>query len=194
MKECDLVKALFYYTDKKDQKYMSSNTTCVPKVGECDFLSVSKAGLLTEYEIKTSRSDFKADFRNKPSKHKRMAGEPISVQKYNSEKSNENYRKGLQAVYDEYEELQDPFVNYFYFVCPEGLIKPEELPEYAGLIYAKWFTYGDQSHSGRWIVQEIKKPKRFHKNKPDDKFIITMLRSVMFKYYSNYVPTSAISR
>ena len=181
MKEGDIVKALFQYTNQKGHVYMSSNTTCVPKVGECDFLSISKAGLLTEYEIKTSRSDFKADFRNKVSKHKRMAGEPLSLTKYNSEKSKIAYQKGLMAVYDEYEEIQKPFVNYFYFVCPTGLIKPEEVPEYAGLIYVD--SIKDASWS-RAIPREIKKPKRFHREKPDSKFIIMMLRSVMFKYYS----------
>ena len=26
--------------------------------------------------------------------------------------------------------------NYFYYVCPQGLIKKDEIPEYAGLMYA----------------------------------------------------------
>lgn len=27
--------------------------------------------------------------------------------------------------------------NYFYYVCPDGMIKLDDLPEYAGLIYLR---------------------------------------------------------
>jgi len=69
---------------------------------ECDVLSVSYNDTVTEYEIKRTRADFKADF-NKKDKHFSTSN-------------------GYGA-------------NYFYYVCPVGLIKPGELPEYAGLVY-----------------------------------------------------------
>lgn len=69
---------------------------------ECDVLSVSYSDQITEYEVKKSRSDFKADF-NKKDKHFSTSN-------------------GYGA-------------NYFYFACPIGLIKHDEIPEYAGLIY-----------------------------------------------------------
>lgn len=44
--------------------------------------------------------------------------------------------------------------NYLSYVCPKGLIKPQEVPEFAGLIYYE----NDQ-------LTVIKKPKMMHKKK-----------------------------
>lgn len=78
---------------------------------ECDVLEVTKSGYTYEYEIKVSRADFKAD------KLKQKHGES----KYDT----------LQA---------GKRVNYFSYVCPQGLITPDEVPEWAGLIYADTYT------------------------------------------------------
>lgn len=74
-------------------------------------------------------------------------------------------------------------VNYFYYACPEGLIKVEEVPEYAGLIY---ITEGQWS-SGvpRYTAWIQKKAPLMHKNKISDSKLIALLRSVMFKYFTN---------
>ena len=122
MKEKTIIKALFNYCNDKHHKYMSSNTMCIPSVGEADFLSVNGSRFITEYEIKTSRSDFKADFK-KEFKHKMMKGE--------------GERKWYDSKLKKWLKSTKPFVNYFYYVVPEGLIKPEEVPAYAGLIYVK---------------------------------------------------------
>lgn len=78
---------------------------------ECDILEVTKSGYSHEYEIKISRADFKVD------KLKQKHGE----NKYDT----------LQA---------GKRVNYFSYVCPHGLITPDEVPEWAGLIYARTHT------------------------------------------------------
>lgn len=80
-------------------------------LGECDVMSVSKSNYIYEYEVKISKSDFKADFKKK--KHKNM-----------SKRKSINESKGY---------YYSP--NYFYFVVPSGLIDINDVPEYAGLMY-----------------------------------------------------------
>lgn len=82
---------------------------------ECDVISVSKTDYVYEYEIKISRSDFKADF--KKDKHRRIVEKQFIL-----ESRNENFHL---------------VPNCFYFVVPENLVTAEEVPDYAGLIYMK---------------------------------------------------------
>lgn len=74
--------------------------------GECDVLSLSRSGYLSEYEVKISRSDFLIDRRKKKTQF---------------------YQNRIIG--------HTPLPNFFYYVCPKDLIKVEELPDYAGLIY-----------------------------------------------------------
>jgi len=83
-------------------------------LSECDVISISKSNFIYEYEVKISRSDFKADF--KKEKHKLML-EKASVIDSN-----------INDVW-----YYTP--NYFYFVVPLNLVSIDEIPEYAGLIY-----------------------------------------------------------
>jgi len=63
MKTKDLEIAVLQY---EKQAELKSLRTSLP--WECDVLAITKAGYAVEYELKTTRSDFKADFK-KP-KHK----------------------------------------------------------------------------------------------------------------------------
>ena len=52
--------------------------------------------------------------------------------------------------------------NYFYFACPVGLIEPDEVPEYAGLVYVtSKTTYikkkAPQLHNDLMTFKELKK-------------------------------------
>jgi len=80
---------------------------------ECDVISISKSDFIYEYEVKISRSDFKADFK-KP-KHNLITEKKFVI--------TENVKTWYLVP------------NYFYFVVPENLISVEEIPEYAGLMY-----------------------------------------------------------
>lgn len=72
---------------------------------EIDVLSLNKSDYLTEFEVKVSRSDFKADAKKKKWKFYHNTNEWLKV------------------------------ANYFYYACPKGLILETELPPFAGLIY-----------------------------------------------------------
>lgn len=100
---------------------------------EADVLMVTKARMVYEYEIKTSRADFKKDF-SKISKHKIYSSDRPYMVKHR------NYPKKP---------------NHFYYVCTEGLIKPSEIPSYAGLIYI----------SPEGFVRYIKKAPKLHNHK-----------------------------
>lgn len=77
---------------------------------EMDLFRLTPAGLITEYEIKVSRADYKADFCKEragcSSKHARMTERTCDC-------------------------------NRFYFVVPKKMIRPEDVPSYAGLLYYK---------------------------------------------------------
>ena len=97
------------------EKQHSPITTRFTGMGlqECDVISVSKSDYIYEYEIKTSRADFKKDFIKE--KHTHMINE-----------SSTKVVRG-QTLY--------LLPNYFTFVVPFGLVSEEEVPEYAGLMY-----------------------------------------------------------
>jgi len=92
---------------------------------EMDVASLSKSGMLHEFEVKISRADFMKD---------RDKG--CGIKKF--------------TRYEESGIKSFGCPNYFYYVCPDGLIKPNEIPVYAGLYY-----YSDGE------IISVKAPKRF---------------------------------
>lgn len=70
---------------------------------------MTRSNITYEFEVKISKADFKNEFKHKTEKHSLL--------------ENKN------------PDLIKP--NYYYFVVPKGLITASEVPEYAGLIYAK---------------------------------------------------------
>lgn len=83
------------------------NTFAVERANESDLVSVTKNRYVWTYEIKISRSDFKADM--KKYRHRRFR-EP--------------------EMYPHYKRP-----NRFYYAVPEGLVEDYAVPEYAGLIW-----------------------------------------------------------
>lgn len=156
---------------------------------ESDFLSVSRERLSHEFEIKISRSDFKADF--KKAKHLEMKAilegkefatipgkqtDTCSIESLLS-----NYENYLNNYSNHWAEFKRPWTEYrpkfreipyscrvtfnkiilrnlpnkFSFVVPEGLISPDEVPNYAGLFYVNKFGG----------IREVKRGKFLHKEK-----------------------------
>jgi len=79
---------------------------------ECDLINVTQAGYFTEYEMKVSIADFKADFRKRSyaiNKHEYYA----------------NQQPAKETI---------PRPRKFYFVTPAGLLSNETLPDHCGLI------------------------------------------------------------
>lgn len=109
---------------------------------ESDLLFLSTSGIWTEIEIKVSRADFLADLRNKTEKHEIL-------------KDTQNRMKP----------------NRFFYAVPEGLVQPEEVPEYAGLIWVtEWFSVqtvikiAPQLHRTKITPEELKLADKFYYN------------------------------
>lgn len=82
---------------------------CYLGKSECDILEVTSNSYLNEYEVKVTRADFKKD-------EKKCCGR---VSKFT------HLRSGKRGI------------RRFYYVVPGGLITPDEVPDFAGLIYVE---------------------------------------------------------
>lgn len=132
-------------------------------LAECDVISISKSNYIYEYEIKISRSDFKADF-NKD-KHKLML---------------ERNCTKIRMIKENNQKVKDTLYltsNYFYFVVPVGLVSIDEIPEYAGLIYM----------DTNLNFEIIKKAPLLHKEKASVNFIRQISHNLTCKLVFNKV-------
>lgn len=107
---------------------------------EMDLFRLTKSGVLYEYEIKISRADFFNDFKKDEGKKHKQIAQ----------------KQGK--------------ANRFYFVVPENLIKPDECPDYAGLLYYK---------NGHF--SNIKGSKMIHKGKPSENIYQQLCISLSFR-------------
>ena len=76
-------------------------------IGKADLLSVTRAHMVHEFEIKCSVADFEREFETKDTKHKRLGRA-------------DNRLMSLP--------------NYFWFVTPVGLLEVDDVPDYAGFM------------------------------------------------------------
>ncbi len=141
-----------------NHKYDLCNSYIFKHDWECDFFSVTNNAYCYEIEIKLSRSDYLADF--KKYKHKLFENikKPLWVMNSGGTQVHYGYEKkqvpvqsraGVfmtwksTALYADATRINiidnDKLIcpNKFYYAVPEGLIKPDEVPKYAGLIYVK---------------------------------------------------------
>mgnify|MGYP000902692926 CR=1 FL=1 len=113
---------------------------------ECDVCEVTAAGFFREYEIKMSRSDFLVDAQ----KHRFLPWDAPNP-------GAKEMKHDLLAAGD----ARGP--SRFSFVTPAGLLKPEDIPQWAGLIevsipeYSMWPT----------AAVVIKAPKLHGQKAPD---------------------------
>ena len=158
MNEKFLQKKIWHWRIKHGHKLVVPNSRLF--YGESDVLSITKTDFAYTHEIKISKSDFKAEF-NGVNRCKWLWHDTLK-KVFESKK------------YYAASAVQVP--NYYLFVCPDGLILPEEIPEYAGLVY---WTNGDAPR-----LAQIVKPPRIHKE------IVTQVQkdklgvSLMWRYWT----------
>lgn len=170
MNEREIQNALYRFLTHKGHWALCANIYLF--CWESDFFSLRKSGYSCEYEIKISRSDFKADFK-KTDKHFALQNGHVLYE----HKTWHRKEDGKYEQIAENQPVKKSRPNYFWYVTPPGLIKPEEVPEYAGLMYAK----------NKWYCTEVKKPKLLHKEKYKQRWIDKILRSVSFKYWHSRI-------
>lgn len=118
---------------------------------ECDVFEVTDSGYWREYEIKISRADFFADAKkDRPVAYNYLPGAA-------RETKHQVLARGDRAG-----------PSRFWYVMPAGLIKPEELPSWAGLI----------EFAGNYERQVVAAPP-IHNEKVDPR-IVAHARSVCY--------------
>jgi hypothetical protein len=118
--EEDIVYALYLNSiEKKHRGAMGNSTKVLGYTGESDYLALTNKGYIEETEIKTDHWDFERDFKDRGNKMRRHE---------------------VLSELGDLPMMQKKMPNQFYFACPRDVIKLEEVPEYAGLIYVDYST------------------------------------------------------
>lgn len=174
------------YIQKKLNRFLASSTQKYVLENlyvfkwESDKFIETRSGLIYEFEIKISRSDFKADF-DKKDKHVILEGKEEHIPSYEEVKKRfTRYGSDVNDKYYRTENFKKP--NYFYYAVPEGMIDASEVPEYAGLIYV--LPEGENKASdGKWCYDGqyiVKKAPKLHDKKYTDEEL-----SLTEKFYYN---------
>ncbi len=150
MTERDIITSLMHYRD--------ADAIHCPNVHlpwECDFLTITKAGFIQEFEIKLSRSDFKNDFKKpKHQLYEEGSHEQVLTPHYGNP-------------------INRPIPNNFWYVTAEGIVSAEDIPEYSGWI--------EVTRHGSLATR--KPAPRIHKVKASESTKIKILKSMMFRYW-----------
>lgn len=135
------------------QRFMLPNYTPV-NWWECDVFELSKAGYFTEYEIKLTLSDFKADANKE-------------VRRMGTFTPEDGWKEGpLEKKHDLLSKSDPRGPVRFFYVAPTGMIPRDMLPKWAGLIEVHQHEdLGRRQYS----LQEVVLPPRLHKSKIDPK-------------------------
>lgn len=155
----------------------SSHESQVPNIylyaWESDFISVTRAGLVHEFEIKISRADFKNDFK-KDDKHLSLHSGccPLSWHEYPPALRNTALCEPDKLERKETKPTKRP--NYFWYVCPPGIIPLDDVPKYAGLIYTDAY----------YQVEPLRAAPRLHKEHITEGQRERINRSFGFKYWA----------
>jgi len=130
-----------------------------PGYYEMDVMKITKAKFIYEYEVKISKADLLADFRNKADKHELMQNKTASK------------KAGRWRV------LRVP--NYFYLCGPPSIFENVEIPKNYGVIHI--------SEDGSNYVTIHKRPRRLHGVKASDDTLMNIMMKLSTRlYYAKY--------
>ncbi|NYT74230.1 hypothetical protein HZU72_17605 [Halomonas sp. QX-2] len=145
---------------------------------EADIASVTKARLGHAFEIKVSRADWLAELRQirgEEQTAKWWRAKTLSNAKQQAAETARMAAAGSNCC-----GLVPP--SYFWMVTAPGLIKREELPEYAGLMEIEPYRFGNvQSHG--FMIREVRPAPRLHRVKLLDNQMMAMARGVTLRYW-----------
>jgi hypothetical protein len=164
MKTSDIQQALWIALHKSNQLVLPNYTP--RNWWECDMMSVSKAGYWSEFEIKLSVADFKADAKKSTGggwKIDRSSGKP--------ERVSGRFKHQELALAS----VDGP--SHFWFVLPEALCGKVEIPEWAGLQAAS-------DDSGRTRVWVKKSAPRLHNAKLSPEVVKHALGACYWRYWN----------
>ncbi len=123
---------------------------------EADFLRVTSAGFMYEYEIKISISDFRNDFKKE---------------------CTDRYRRGEAILKHDMIRSGSLNIKHFYFCAPAGIIPVEEVPEDFGL-----WEFNREGDYQQLFMKEVQKPKSLSDHKVDRKFKLRFMEKTYWDY------------
>ena len=136
---------------------------------ECDVCGITKSHYLTEFEIKLSKSDFKADF-------KKRRGD-----RYVFENGNLNHVPSISK--HEMLKSKNCIPKHFYFVVDKS-IGINEVPDHAGLILAE--LVNSKYSDGQYISLKMhKKAPNLSRQKITTNHFNSCLSSLTYRYWTN---------
>ena len=130
---------------------------------ECDLLGVTKARMFVELEIKVSRSDFKADSKKVQGGYGYQDGK---FGKFPTSTKHERLALG---------DTKGP--SRFFYVVPENLVEIEDVPEFAGLVFAI-------KHGTRIVFRTVKQAPKLHHEKVQDRVVQHMASVFYWRYWN----------
>jgi hypothetical protein len=153
--ENTIIKVLCNSYNTSNIVYKLSNALIFKSDWESDFFIQKRNGYSYEFEVKINRADFFND-KKKITKHL-ILSEGKYTTEHRSWKINEQTKKPEVKETILTEHLYNFRPNKFFYVVPKDLIKVDEIPKYAGLIYFSETTYPK--------LKIIKQAPFIHKNK-----------------------------
>lgn len=141
---------------------------------ECDVFCLSRAGYWTEFEIKVSRGDFRADADKAPEIHEITEGQWVT-------------RKG-ESKHQRLARADTTGPSRFFFVTPAGMIEQAEVPDWAGLIHAH-----QQSSISRITCEIIKPAPRLHQSKANPQHLTDIHTAAYWRFIRSLITRKADS-
>ena len=151
---------------------------CLPGWWECDVLEITAAGFAREFEIKISRGDFFSDAKKEQRVHPPM-WDGLNLR---MERKHDLLAKG---------DPRGP--SAFWYVTPAGLLKPQEIPSWAGLIEM-------ERRSGMWfgrpaiVAREVKNAPRLHNSKLSEEFIRHVFKTCYYRFHNERETAARLKR
>jgi hypothetical protein len=151
------------------REYVGSSIVLAPNIFlyfhfESDLIRVTKSGYAIEYEIKLSKSDFRADF--KKSTYKTHGIDPATRQIiYSTKTKHEWLTEGAGPT-------------EFYYVFPENMVNASDVPEWAGIIEVLEIS------SNRVQLFKKRTASRLNKNKLSPEKVNDIFISCYYRFWA----------
>lgn len=152
---------------------------------ESDVASMTKSRIGHEFEVKVSRADWLAELRkiaSAESNAKRSRAVRLRQAKAIASALKSAWQRGESRCGDDFNYTQDPTPNHFWIVTVPGIVKPDEIPEYAGLMEVEPYRFGPYKAHGLRLNQ-IKAAPKLHTLKMTDRQVVAMARGVSLRYW-----------
>ncbi len=146
---------------------------------ESDLASMTKSGIGHEFEIKVTRSDWLSE-------HRKVNGTDRCSKLYranqlrNAKAIAELVVEGSTMRCDKGMYHDRPGPNYFWIVAPPGVVKEEEIPDYAGYLE----VVPDKRGTHGYDIKKVKRAPMLHRKKQFMKQRMALARGLSLRYWN----------